>query len=251
MSSTTKTTAQHRIAMWSGPRNISTAMMRSFGSREDCFVVDEPLYGHYLLEHGLDHPGREMVMSVHETDANKAIEWLTGDTPEGKTIFYQKQMAHHLVDDVPRNWLDQVTNCFLIRDPEEMLLSLTKRLPEATLLDTGLPQQIEIFARVSANRDTPPPVIDARDVLLAPEAMLRKLCDALAIPFSDNMLRWPAGKRSTDGAWAPYWYDAVEKSTEFQQYRPKDERLPENLRGLLEKCTGYYEELYQHRIVAS
>ena len=237
-----------RIAAWSGPRNISTAMMRSWENRGDTFVCDEPLYAHYLLEHGLDHPGRDEIIERHESDANEVVSWLTGEIPRGHPIWYQKQMAHHLVDDVPRDWLSKVTNVFLIREPSEMLTSLMQILPEPGLLDTGLPQQVEIFERVRKTSDEIPPVIDARDVLLNPERLLGLLCDRLGVQFTRKMLVWPPGRRKTDGVWAPYWYSAVEQSTGFQEYKPKDIDVPNELQHVLSEAQPLYDSLYEHRL---
>src|SRR5436190_9738229 len=160
-----ESTSPVRIAMWSGPRNISTAMMRSWGNRPDTFVCDEPLYAHYLQKTGYDHPGADEVIASHEPDWKKVVEWLTGPVPGGKPVFYQKHMAHHLLPEIERDWLASLTHAFLIRDPREMLLSLVKVMPHPAALDTGLPQQLELFRSVRAATGHTPPVIDARDVL--------------------------------------------------------------------------------------
>jgi hypothetical protein len=237
-----------RIAMWSGPRNISTAMLRSWGARRDTFVCDEPLYAHYLLHTGLPHPGADEVIAHHETDWRKAVAWLTGPVPEGKSIFYQKQMSHHLLPHIDRGWLSQVTNCFLIREPREMLTSLLKFIAEPTLADTGLPQQVEIFEQTASRQGRPPPVIDARDVLENPRRMLGLLCDALGLSFDECMLRWGPGPRETDGIWAKHWYAQVLTTTGFGTYQPKDEQVPESLLPLLDQCQRLYEQLHRHRI---
>ncbi len=236
------------IASWSGPRNISTAMMRSWENRGDTYVCDEPLYAHYLLEHGHDHPGRREIVDHHESNAEKVITWLTGEIPNGHSIWYQKQMAHHLIDDVPRDWLKGVTNIFLIREPGEMITSLMQILPEPRLLDTGLPQQVEIFDRVRKTQSHVPPVIDARDVLLDPDRMLRLLCDRLGVQYSERMLSWPAGRRETDGVWAQHWYSAVERSTGFQPYKRKDIDVPEKLQPVLNEAQHLYDSLYSQRL---
>jgi hypothetical protein len=238
-----------RIAMWSGPRNISTAMMRSFGNRPDTFVCDEPLYAHYLKVTGIRHPGADEVIAHHETDWRTVVRWLTGPHPSGATVFYQKHMAHHLLPEIDRAWLGELTNCFLIRDPRAMVLSLTKKYEQATLAQTGLPQQVEIFEMVSREQAVAPAVIDARDVLEDPRRILGGLCDHLGIAFTDRMLHWPAGPRKTDGIWARHWYDAVEQSTGFKPYKPKDEPVPEALEPLCEACMPYYEKLHAERIV--
>lgn len=223
-------------------------MLRAFGHRDDCYVCDEPLYAHYLVEHGHDHPGRDEILDVHESDAARVVAWLTGEIPEGKPVFYQKHMAHHLIDDVPREWLSFVTNAFLIRDPQEMVTSLLKILPEPTLPDTGLPQQIEIFERVKRETGQTPPVVDAKDVLEDPPRMLSKFCQALGLEFQEAMLSWPPGRRVTDGVWARHWYGAVEGSTGFQPYKPKQEPVPEPFEELHRECQPYYDELYAQRL---
>ena len=237
-----------RIAMWSGPRNISTALMRSWGNRPDTVVCDEPLYAHYLLKTGLEHPGREEVIAHHETDWRKVVADLTGPIPDGKCIFYQKHMAHHLLPEIDRGFLRHLTHGLLIRHPAEMLTSLTKVLPNPRLADTGLPQQLEILHFIKDATGQAPPIIDSRDVLENPRRMLGLLCGALGVEYSESMLTWPAGRRPTDGIWAKHWYAAVENSTGFDPSRPKQEEIPERLRPLLDDCLGCYEVLYAQRL---
>lgn len=234
--------------MWSGPRNISTAMMRAWGNRADATVVDEPLYAHYLRETKLDHPGADEVIAHHEADWRKVVDSLIGPVPGGKAIYYQKQMAHHLLPMIDRGWLDSVSNAFLIRSPQEMLTSLAKVLGEPTLEDTGFPQQVEIFERVRERTGKIPPVIDSKDVLENPRGILGALCEALGVPFDEVMLEWPAGPRETDGIWARHWYDNVEQSTGFQPYRPKPDPVPDSLRGVLGRAESSYQHLHAHRI---
>ena len=237
-----------RILIWSGPRTISTALMRSWGSRDDVHVWDEPLYAAYLAETGIDHPGREEILARHETDWRRVVERILGDVPGGKAIHYQKHMAHHLLPGFDRSWVPRVRNAFLIRDPREMLISLSKVTPDPGLRDTGLPQQAELFERVREARGRPPPVVDARDVLEHPETMLRKLCRALGVPFRPAMLSWEPGRRETDGAWAEHWYDAVEASTGFRPWSPPPGRVPAGLEPVLEACREPYRHLREHRI---
>lgn len=239
-----------RIAMWSGPRNISTAMMRSWGNRQDTVVCDEPLYAHYLLVTGLDHPGREEVIASQDTDWRTVVKMLTGPVPGGRAIHYQKHMTHHLLPDMDREWLTQLTNAFLIRDPRDMILSLSKVLKEVRLVDTGLPQQLEIFRLVRDRTGKTPPVVDSRDVQNRPETVLPALCTALGVPFDPAMLRWPAGPRETDGIWAKHWYASVEKSTKFEPYQEKAEPVPTELAGILDACMRIYDELAECRIQA-
>lgn len=237
-----------RIAMWSGPRNISTAMMRAWGNRPDTFVCDEPLYAYYLKETGYDHPGADEVIAVHEPDWRKVVTWLTGPVPNNKPIFYQKHMSHHLLPQIERDWLGSLTNVFLIREPREMITSLAKILPNPTPEATGLPQQVELYQWVVAKTGKQPPVIDARDVLDNPRRMLTLLCESLGVPFTEAMLSWPPGPRDTDGVWAKHWYANVEKTTTFQPYAPKDEPVPDHMKGLLERCQAEYDWLYDRRL---
>ncbi|MDQ6626277.1 MAG: sulfotransferase, partial [Verrucomicrobiota bacterium] len=186
-----------RLAMWSGPRNISTAMMRSWENRPDTAVVDEPFYAFYLNETRADHPAVDEVISAGETDLRKIVPHLTGQAPDGKRIFYQKQMTHHLLPEVDREWLRDVRNCFLIRDPADVIASYTKKNHEPSLDDLGFAQQEEIFDFVCAQNRTTPPVIDAADVLRDPRKALQLLCDAIGVEFTEAMLSWPAGRRAT------------------------------------------------------
>lgn len=237
--------------MWSGPRNISTAFMRSWENRPDTIVVDEPFYAHYLLATGIDHPGREEVLAHHETDWRRVVASLLAPLPPGVAIYYQKQMAHHLLPHMGREWLGSVTHAFLIRDPAPMLASLGEKLGRFELEATGLPQQVEIFDYVQRCRGNVPPVVDAADLLAAPEPMLRALCAALGIPFTERMLSWPPGRRDTDGVWAKYWYERVERSTGFE---PAEAAEMPKLRGRLAEleaqCRPLYEQLYAHRLLA-
>lgn len=238
-----------RIAMWSGPRNISTAMMRSWGNRPDTFVCDEPFYAFYLRETGREHPGRDEVVAAGETDSGKVIEQLTGPVPNRKPIFYQKHMTHHLLPGIDREWLGSVTNCFLIRDPAEVIVSYVKKNHEPSLEDIGFVQQAEIFDWVCERTSSVPPVIDARDVLENPERILRLLCDAIAVEFTEAMLSWPPGLRQTDGIWAKHWYEEVAASTSFRRpARHEPQAIPERLGKVHERSREFYEQLHNHRL---
>ncbi len=243
-------TGKVRIAMWSGPRNISTPLMRSWSSRPDTVVFDEPLYAHYLLHTGLPHPGKEEVIEAHETNWHKVVEVLTGEIPEGKSIFYQKHMAHHLLPHIERDWLDQLKHAFLIRDPEEMLTSLIRFTPNPRITDTGLPQQWDLFDRMAQRTGQTPPVIDARDVLESPRDVLETLCQALGVPFLESMLSWEPGPRPTDGIWGKFWYSSVEKSTGFRPYRPKNETVPDRLKEVHEEAQRIYIRLRRYSLRA-
>jgi len=237
-----------RIAMWSGPRNISTAMMRAFGNRSDSVVIDEPFYAYYLKATGKKHPGADEVIATGETDWRKVMARLTGPVPSAKGIFFQKQMAHHLLPEVDREWLSGVTNCFLIRDPREVIASYIKKQEDPTLDDLGFVQQTEIFQWVCSRTGTAPPVIDARDVLENPKRILELLCDAVGVEFRESMLSWPPGLRETDGIWAKHWYGEVARSTSFLPYRPKREAVPQRSREIYERCRECYDRLYEHRL---
>jgi hypothetical protein len=238
-----------RIAMWSGPRNISTAMMRSWGNRADSAVVDEPFYAFYLERTGKKHPGAHEVIANGETDWRKVVERLTGPIPDGKRILYQKQMTHHLLPEIDRAWIVDLTNCFLIRDPREVILSYIKKNPEPTLEDLGFVQQEKIFDFAHEQIGKPPAVIDARDVLENPQRTLELLCAAIGVEFDNAMLSWPLGLRDTDGIWAKYWYDEVAASTSFQPYEAKEGVVPDRLREIYGRCRECYERLYQHRLL--
>jgi hypothetical protein len=237
-----------RIAMWSGPRNISTAMMRAWGNRPDTFVIDEPFYACYLRATGKQHPGTDEVIAAGETDWRKVVGRLTGPVPNGRRIFFQKQMTHHLLPGIDREWLGAVTNCFLIRDPREVIASYVKKREEAALEDLGFVQQMEIFDFICARTNTVPAVVDAKDVLENPERTLRLLCDAVGVEFRESMLSWAPGVRETDGIWAKYWYTEVARSTSFRPYRNRDHDVPERVGAIYERCRECYDRLYQHRL---
>lgn len=237
-----------RLAAWSGPRNISTAMMRAWENRGDCAVVDEPLYAHYLAQTGLDHPGRDQVIAAGDTDWRRVAAWLAGPIPGGKAIWYQKHMTHHLLMHIDRRWLAELTHVFLIRDPREVLLSYIKSRPHVTAEDIGVLQQREIFGYLQELRGETPPVIDAGEFLQAPEAHLRALCAALGIGFTGRMLQWPAGPRPSDGVWAPHWYEAVLRSTGFEPYRARERQVPEEYQDIVEAVMPAFEEMFAQRL---
>ena len=239
-----------RIAMWSGPRNISTALMRSFENRADCAVWDEPLYAHYLQATGLDHPGRDEIVAAHEGDWRKVTEACArGPAPGGAAVFYQKHMAHHLLPEIGRGWLAEVENCFLIRDPAEVAASYARKRENPTLQDLGYPQQWEIFEATRKRIGRAPPVLDARDVLADPRRLLGLLCDRLGLEFSEAMLAWPPGRRASDGVWARHWYAAVEASSGFQPPPPAAAPPAAALAPLVASANPYYEALRAHRMV--
>jgi hypothetical protein len=238
-----------RIAMWSGPRNLSTALMRSWGNRRDTVVSDEPLYAHFLRTTGRDHPEREAVLASMDDDWRRVTRRLAGPVPDDHAIWYQKHMTHHVTEDIELAWLDRLRNCFLIRAPDEVIASYVRVRDEPTLEDLGLPQQWRLFAHV-AESGAVPPVIDAADVLRDPRSVLTAACAALGVPFSERMLWWPPGRRETDGVWARHWYGSVERSTGFAPYRPAAVDLDDHHAGLLAAAQQIYDRLAAHRLVA-
>jgi hypothetical protein len=237
-----------RIAAWSGPRNISTAMMRAWENRGDCAVSDEPLYAAYLAATGLDHPGRDEVVAAGETDPARVVETLLGPAPGNAPVWYQKHMAHHLLPGMDRAWIHALANVLLIRDPGEVVASYLKSRATVTPDDIGLPQQARLFDELADRAGTAPPVIDAADFLQAPEAHLRALCARFGIGFTDRMLAWPPGPRDSDGIWAPHWYAAVWKSTGFEPWHPREVHLDGDAARVAEACRPAYERLRVHRL---
>lgn len=237
-----------RIAMWSGPRNISTTLMRSWESRGDTFVTDEPFYAHYLATTGRNHPGKEEVMASQERDWRRVAKWLTGPTDNGRPIWYQKHMAQHLLPEMEADWTSHLVNCFLIREPAEVLLSYTAKREKVSLDQIGCRQQVELFELERVRTGEVPPVLDSRDVLENPKKMLSLFCESVGVAFTDRMLSWPAGRRETDGVWGKHWYGRVEKSTGFLPPREKQGELPEALRPLCKEATEYYKLLSANRL---
>ena len=236
-----------RICMWSGPRNVSTAFMYSFAQRNDTQVVDEPFYAHYLKKTGVNHPGREETLASMENDGLKVIDEELF-TPKTKTVYFIKNMAHHFLD-LPDELLFRLKNMFLIRNPDEMLPSLIKNIPNPVMLDTAYEIQYQILEKLLA-KDIEPIVVDSKALLLQPEIILKKLCDKLEIPFDKNMLSWEAGAREEDGVWEKYWYHSVHKSTGFAPYKKKEEEVPLHLQSLLEECKSLYEKMYVYALKA-
>lgn len=238
--------------MWSGPRNISTALMRSWGARSDCFVSDEPLYAHYLSEideaKRREHPVYDQVIRSQPTDWREVAAQLTGAIPNGKRVWYQKHMAHHLTAGMEWDWIATLTNCFLIRDPEAMITSFIKVIDNPTPRDLGLPQQVGLFEWLRSKTGETPVVIDSRDVLKDPSSTLRRICGRVGVPWDAAMLAWAPGERAEDGVWGPHWYSSVYQSTGFAPFEAKNERVPERLLGVLDECNALYEQLAAHKV---
>ncbi len=239
-----------RIAMWSGPRNLSTAMMRSFGSRADTFVSDEPFYGYFLKDTGADHPMREDVIASMDCDWQSVMAALRGPAPRDAPVWYQKHMWHHMDGPVGYAEFNGFTHAFLIRDPERMIASYLRKRETAAFEDFGLERQADFFEREADRLGHAPPVIDANDVLADPEGVLSKLCAAIGIRWDPAMLSWAPGRRATDGVWASHWYAAVEASTGFGSPETETVELPGDARGIADRCRPYYEQLAAHRILA-
>ncbi len=234
------------VCLWSGPRNVSTALMYSFAQLDDVRVVDEPLYGHYLRSTGAAHPARDEIIAAMNCDGNAVMRALIErQIRDPSRRLFLKHMAHHLVD-LDLGFLRETSNIFLIRDPREMLPSLTVQLPHASLRDTGLKRQWELFEDLCDAGQTPA-IVDSRLLLLDPQGVLQQLCEHLGLVFDAGMLHWQAGARPEDGIWAPHWYHAVHRSTGFAPYRPKDD-FPAALEELLKDCQPWYNRLFQNAI---
>jgi Sulfotransferase domain len=236
-----------RVAMWSGPRNISTAMMRAFENRPDTVVIDEPLYAAYLARTGIDHPAREAVMASQPTDLKSALAALSGPLPPGRRVHYAKHMAHHVSPDMDLRWTLEFRNVLLIRDPAEVVASYVRSRETCEPDDIGLPQQ-GWLAKLWHEHGGDVPILDAGDFLRAPEAYLRWLCHWLGIPFTARMLSWPAGPRASDGVWAPHWYSAVWASTGFQPWRRRETVLSGHEAAVAETCRPTYAALHARRV---
>jgi len=239
-----------RIAMWSGPRNLSTAMMYSFGNRPDTAVWDEPFYAAYLKATGISHPLRAEILAAGEPDPARVTTRCLGPIPEGKPVFYQKHMTHHMLPDFPLGWLKDVTNIFLIRRPDRVIASYHAKRENPTLADIGFQQQAEIFQTLRAQGQTPI-VIDSDDILQAPDPALRTLCKAINLPFSPAMLHWPKGGHAADGPWAKHWYGSVWRSTGFAQGVSAPPNLTDEGKALCKLAQPFYEQLAPFRLKPS
>ena len=234
--------------MWSGPRNLSTAMMYAFGARLDCAVWDEPFYAAYLKATGLDHPMREQILATGLTDPDAVIARCLGPVPDSKTVFYQKHMTQHMIDGFDRSWIKDCTNVFLIRDPARVIASYAAKRENPTLEDIGFRQQAELFDQICQTTGTAPPVMDSIAIRENPEAQLRKLCRAIGLQFMPQMLAWPKGGHKDDGVWARHWYGAVWKSTGFADPEGPLPIVPEPLKPVLEAAMPYYERMAKFRL---
>jgi hypothetical protein len=237
--------------MWSGPRNISTALMRAFENRSDCEVVDEPLYGYYLRATGFEHPGGDTIMASMDCDWRSVVETLSHGGPQGAAVFYQKHMTQHLLPEVDLGFTGNLVNCFLIREPRRIIASYARVRPEFSLEELGFTQQWELFQREADRLGEAPPVLDSATTLGDPETCLRALCARLQIPFSERMLHWPSGSRASDGVWAPHWYSAVAASTGWGEPPAEATRaveIPARYADLCERSEKIYAELCKHAL---
>lgn len=236
--------------MWSGPRNLSTALMRAWENRPDTAVMDEPFYACFLSRSSVRHPLHEAVITAQSTDWSAVVDMLLGEVPEGATVFYQKHMTHHMLPEAPLEWTGSVRNAFLIRHPVEVAASWARAMhAPPSLEDLGYVRQAEIFDFIAERNGSAPPVIDAADVLAEPATALDALCMALDLPFDQHMLAWPAGPRTTDGVWASHWYESVWRSSGFSKPGAPADPSPELL-PVIEKALPFYEQLARHRLGA-
>ena len=236
------------IAMWSGPRNLSTAMMRAFESRKDTEVLDEPFYAHYLSVTELNHPGRDLILDSQSTDWNEVVTKCRDKTSQEKQVWYQKHMAQHNLEGFDISWVSDVQNCLLIRNPKDVIASYGKKFPIMDERLLGYVQQAEIIDFLEKENSITPPIIDADDILKNPEPMLRKLCEILDIEFYPSMLSWRKGPRDSDGVWAPYWYEGVYDSTRFKPYVERKTTFDDSLNEIYDNCKEYYDGFYEKRI---
>nr|WP_256470337.1 hypothetical protein [Sneathiella marina] len=236
--------------MWSGPRNISTAMMRSFGNRSDCRGIDEPFYAYYLAETGLQHPMRDAVIASQPNSWREVISKLNGPPIPETELLYIKHMTHHILPEIDfENFLSH-KNCFLIRDPRLVIASYAAKWDQISTDDIGIKRQLEIFNTLQDLSDDTPIVVEAEDILKDPQRMLPELCKLLEIPWQSQMLKWPAGRREEDGVWAEHWYASVNATTGFAPYQAKEVELTTDQELLLAAQMPYYEELQKHKIFA-
>lgn len=235
------------LAMWSGPRNLSTAMMRAWENRPDTQVWDEPFYAAYLDKTDLDHPMRDEIMAADETDASVVIQRCS--TPNEGGFFYQKHMTHHMLPEFSLDWLADIHHCFLLRDPREVLLSYSQKREQVTLEDIGVPQQLALYRQIREVQSSAPLVVDAGDFLRQPREYLNAMCEYVGIPFDESMLSWPAGRRASDGVWSEHWYDSVWKSTGFKEWQPREGELSPELAEIYQQANKVYQHFLVKRLV--
>ena len=236
-----------RVAMWSGPRNLSSAMMYSFAQRDDFFAVDEPFYGPYLRANGLDHPMRDAILADRRDDAFQVEQSLMGPIPNSKAHTYHKHMCQHMIDGIPRDFMAECVNVFLIRHPARVVASFAKGYPELTAEDIGFEAQAELFDHVCSLGQSPM-VIDSADIRDDPEGMLRALCSAIGLEFDPAMLVWEAGPKPYDGVWAPHWYTSLHATTGFAGPEGELPHMTGALADLVEQTMPAYRKLEAQKI---
>ena len=236
------------IAMWSGPRNISTAMMRSFESRDDTVVIDEPFYAHFLHKTKFEHPGKKEILLSQDCNWDRVVDMITGPIPDDKAIWYQKHMAQHNLDGCNLEWIKKFNNCFLIRNPKYVIHSYSKEYIILNERQLGYIQQQKLIKKIEESTGETPPIFDADDILKNPKAMLEKICKSVGISFSKKMLKWDKGGRNSDGVWSKYWYKNVINTTGFKPYQKKKIKLEKEVLSLYEKCMVYYNIMYDKRL---
>ena len=233
------------IYMWSGPRNLSTALMRSFENREDTKVWDEPFYAYYLKETKKDHPLANEIINKYETNLEKIIDLVTA---EKDFIYFQKHMSHHIIKKIPINWITKGINCFLIRHPKEVLLSYIQKNDLIDSNDLGYPAQLRLFNYIKTSNKKIL-VIDAKDLSEKPEIILKKICKKINIPFTEKMLNWPKGRRDSDGIWEKIWYKNVKSSTSFNKILNKEYEIPKKYNHIYNESLRIYDQLKIYNII--
>ena len=231
--------------MWSGPRNLSTALMRSFENREDTKVWDEPFYAYYLKETKKNHPLANEIINKYETNLEKIIDLVT---EENDFIYFQKHMSHHIINKIPINWITKGINCFLIRHPKEVLLSYIQKNDLIDSNDLGYPAQLRLFNYIKTSNKKIL-VIDAKDLSEKPEIILKKICKKINIPFTEKMLNWPKGRRDSDGIWEKIWYKNVKSSTSFNKILNKEYEIPKKYNHIYNECLKIYDQLKIYNII--
>lgn len=234
--------------MWSGPRNLSTALMYAFSARGDCAVWDEPFYAAYLDATGLIHPLRDQIIATHDPDPDRVAATCKGPVPQQQSLFYQKHMTQHMIPAFDRRWMRACQNVFLIRHPARVVASYARKREGASLDDIGFVQQADLYDGVAGWSETPPVIIDSDDIRADPEGMLRRLCAAIHIPFTRKMLSWPSGGNEADGIWAPHWYAAVHRSTGFEAAEGPLPDLGGVYARLAAQALPYYQKLAAQRL---
>jgi len=237
-----------KIGMWSGPRNISTALMRSFENRSDTIVIDEPFYASFLKYTGVKHPSYKKIIETYDSSWPNVAKTLIGEIPNNKNIWYQKLMTHHWVGNESLDWTQHIHNFFLIRNPKQVIISYSKIHNDITPELIGLPQQLYIFNYIMKKNNKTPIVISSEDVLNNPKLSLSTICDLLNIPFEEQMLHWPKGRRKSDGIWGQYWYKNVVKTTSFTKPIIQEQKIPDKFRKLLDECMYYYKQMEKYKI---